>query len=258
MSIPSQPVLKPAATYPQWSGTFTVHAADLDADGRVSAATVVGFLQEGAASHATQLGVGLQALQAVGQTWMLARMRVRFEGWPALGDPLTVKTWPTGARGRVVACRDYEARNGAGTLIVAATSEWVLVERGKQRITRLTPAILNLAPAETPRVDLPEAEPVATGWTPAWQAVLPVRRADLDVNRHVNNVHYVEWLFEALPDAWLSRRLVQVDIAYRLGAVHGDTVVSAAASRHAASVAHRLTRQSDGAVLVEATTTWAE
>ena len=258
MSIATQPVERPPRNYPQWSGTFTVHAADLDADGRVSAAAVVGFLQEGAASHAAQLGVGLQELQAVGRTWMLARMRIRFDGWPALDDRLTVKTWPTGARGRVVACRDYEACNGAGRRLAAATSEWVLVEVDKRRIARLTPDILNLAPAWTPRVDLPETAPLATGWTAVWQAVLPVRRADLDVNRHVNNGHYVEWLFEPLPEVWLSRRLVQIDIAYRLGAVHGDTVVSAAAARHPAGVAHRLTRQSDGAVLVEATTTWAE
>jgi medium-chain acyl-[acyl-carrier-protein] hydrolase len=241
--------------YPQWTGTFAVRSADLGADGRVGAATVLGFLNEGAASHAQQLGVGLHALQESGRTWMLARMRVVFLGWPSLDDALTVKTWPAGVRGRAVAYRDFEGRNGVGNVIVKAISEWLLVDTEKSRILRLPPEITSLAPAETPRVELPEAEPPAAGWEASWHATLPVRRADLDVNRHVNNGHYAEWLFEPLPAAWLERRLTRVDIAYRLGAVQGDTVVSAAAVGET-TVAHRLTRLSDGAVLVEAATWW--
>ena len=246
---------RPSA-FPVWRGTFGVRSADLGADGRVGPGTLIGFLQEGAANHAQQLGVGLQALQAIGRTWMLVRMRVRFEGWPGLGDVLEVVTWPTGARGQAVAYRDYEGRNGAGELVVRATSEWVLVDVERQRIARLTPEIVALAPSGTPRLDWPEAAPAAAGWAPAWQAALPVRRADLDVNRHVNNVHYVEWLFEPLPADWLARRLRSVEIAYKTGAVQGDTAVSAAAAEGASTLRHRLTRQADGAILAEAATVW--
>ncbi len=246
---------KAAPNYPQWTGTFPVRSADLGADGCVGPATLIGFLQEGAAGHARQLGVGLQALQAVGRTWMLARMRVLFLGRPGLDDCLSVRTWPTGARG-VLAYRDYEGRNVAGELIVKAVSEWVLVDVARLRIARLTPEIVALAPRETPRVELPEPYAAAPGWTPEWQTQLRVRRADLDVNRHVNNVHYVEWLFEPLTTAWLSRRLTRVEIAYKTAAVHGDTVVSAAALVDASTMMHRLTRQADGAVLAEAATGW--
>ena len=246
------------AAYPRWSGRFGVRSADLGVDGRVGPGTVIGFLQEGAASHAHQLGVGLQTLQAISRTWMLVRMRVLFAGWPGLNDTLEVVTWPTGARGQTVAFRDYEGFNGAGERLVTATSEWVLVDVERLRIARLTPAIMALAPPGTPRAGLPPAWPPAPAWTPAWQVTLPVRRADLDVNRHVNNVHYVEWLFEPLPAAWHQRRLRRVEIAYKTGAVQGDTVVSAAAAADASTLRHRLTRESDGAVLAEATTGWEE
>ena len=244
------------AVYPWWRGRFGVRSADLGVDGRVGPGTVIGFLQEGAASHAHQLGVGLQTLQAIGRTWMLVRMRVLFTGWPGLNDTLEVVTWPTGARGQTVAFRDYEGYNGAGERLVTATSEWVLVDVERLRIARLTPEIVALAPSGTPRAGLPSAWPPAPVWTPAWQVALPVRRADLDVNRHVNNVHYVEWLFEPLPAAWHQRRLRRVEIAYKTGAVQGDTVVSAAAAADASTLRHRLTRESDGTVLAEATTGW--
>lgn len=250
----------PVRDYPRWSGTFRARAADLGADGRVGAATVLGFFQEGAAVHARQLGVGLQELHAEGRTWMLARMSVCFDGWPTLDEPLTVTTWPVGIRGRAIVCRDYEARGEAGQVVATAASEWVVVETERGRIARPSPAILALAPPGTPRVALSVAGadlPPANDWTAAWQTELPVRRADLDVNRHVNNVHYVDWLFEALPDEWLERRLARIDIAYRLGAVHGDTVVSAAAPTQAGALAHRLTRRSDGAILADAATVWA-
>ena len=132
----------------------------------------------------------------------------------------------------------------------------MLVDVARLRIARLTPEIMALAPQETPRVALPEAYAAAPGWTPEWQTQLPVRRADLDVNRHVNNVHYVEWLFEPLPATWLAWRLTRVEITYKTGAVQGDTVVSAAAAADATTLVHRLTRQSDGAVLAEAATGW--
>lgn len=246
----------PDADYLQWHKTFTVRAADLGADGRVGAATVIDFLQEGATEHAQQLGFGLQTLQATGRTWMLARMHVQFLGWPSLDDTFAVKTWPSGVRGQTRAYRDFEGRNGAGEVIVKAVSEWLMVDTEQLRIVRLTPEVMALASTAPPRVTLPEAEPFTTGWEPMWRATLPVRRADLDINRHVNHVHYVAWLFEPLPAAWLEKHLERIDIAYRLGAVQGDTVVSAAAAINDTTLAHRLTRLSDGAVLVEATTVW--
>ena len=245
-------------SYPVWHGEFAVRSADLGADGRVGPGLVISFLQEGAAKHADQLGMGLLSLLENGRTWMLARMRLEFAGWPGLNDVLKVVTWPTGARGQTVALRDYEGYDGAGKRLVTATSEWILVDVERQRIARLTPEIMALAPSGTPRVALPPAWPAAPAWSPEWQVALPVRRADLDVNRHVNNVHYVEWLFEPLPNEWYQRRLQRVEIHYKTGAVEGDTVICAAAPAGSSMLHHRLTRESDGVVLAEATTGWAE
>ncbi len=242
---------------PRWTGEFRVRARDLDVNGRLAPASLLGLLQEAAENHADRLGVGLRQLLAAGRTWMLARMRVSFLAWPSPGDRVIVTTWPAGARGRTLAYRDFVCVGAEGSpLIMRATSEWLMVKVAGNRIARLPPEIMALASENVVRVDVPFLEMPDADWKGAWQTEIPVRRADMDINRHVNNLHYVEWLFEPLPEDRNRRVPSHLEIVYRLAAEQGDGVVSTAAPLDDDTVAHRLTRASDGALLVEAVTCW--
>ncbi len=231
----------------------------LDCTGRVRAATLCDFLQAAATAHAEILGVGMLDLMKLGITWMLAKMDISFGDWPASHEKLALTTWPSGIRGRLICCRDYDMRDSQGRMVLRATSEWVCVNLETRKLARLVPSLLALAPPDVPKATVaPLPDLGEAAFSPVGECRIPVRRADLDINRHVNNVHYVEWLFEPLSDAAYGRTLRHLAISYHAEALAGDEVTSraSAASLPDGSVAttHALSRRET--LLTTATCLW--
>ena len=78
-------------------------------------------------------------------------------------------------------------------------------------------------------------------WHNQWQSAFPpecrdvpvthdgktfvAQRSHIDLNGHVNNVRYVEWMLESAPGA-AARRPRDVEFAFRSETLAGETVVS--------------------------------
>ncbi|MBR3085797.1 MAG: hypothetical protein IKH04_05270 [Kiritimatiellae bacterium] len=243
--------------YPKYTYSERIIDSDLDCTGRVSVAKVCDLLQRGATAHATILGVGMADLIKDGFSWMLSSMSVRFSRLPRPEEALSVETWPSGTRRRIICTRDYVIRGEDGGVIVEATSDWIYVDVVHRKINMLTPRLATLAPEGVPRANVePAPKQLPREGEPA-RASIAVRRADTDVNRHVNNVHYVEWLFEALPDETYGRDLAALDITYRQEALRGDTLESLVwTGDEGRRTIHSLQRAGDGAVMAAAVCQW--
>jgi acyl-ACP thioesterase len=190
---------------------------------------------------------------------MLSRLHVMIQAYAAWRDDVCVRTWPSGIRGRLIATRDFDVRDGAGTPLLQGVSEWLYVDVVSQKIARLPSAFAALAPEGTPRVEVPEETVKVPDFGAAeWTATVTVRHSDHDFNKHVNNAHYVEWALECLPEAWnRGRRVCELDISFRAAAHWGDTVLSEAVREGDDRVHHRICRASDRAVLATARTVWS-
>ena len=241
-----------------WHEPFTVRAYEMDAAGCASPAALCDYLQEAAGNHARHLGFDIAALQLHGHTWMLSRLRVRLLRPPAWRETLTVETWPSGIRGRLIATREFIVRDAAGAEVLRAFSEWLYVDVASRRICRVPAELAQFSPTDRPpALPLDDGRPPEIE-NPAWAVTLPVRRCDLDLNNHVNNVRYIEWLFEPLPtECTATRQVTAMEILYRQGAEYGDSAISQAAPSGADTILHRIVRTSDHAVLVLARTRWA-
>ena len=246
--------------FPRFEESHTFFDSDLDCTGRVGIARICDLLQAAATAHADLLGVGMHDLMKEGHTWMLSSMSVCFDRWPKAMDAVKITTWPSGVRGKIVCYRDYTIDAPDGARIARATSDWIYVDIENRRIDRLTPVLTGLAPEGVPRAGVEPAEKVRRpgGGGPAPAACdIVLRRADTDVNRHVNNVHYIEWLFEPMAESDFARRLLRLDISYRAEARMGDAVTSEVTVLEGGrTTLHALRRKADGAVLVSATCRW--
>ncbi len=242
--------------YPKYEIEHEFFDSELDYTGRVGIARICDLLQSAATAHADILGVGMTELMKESHTWMLASMSVCFDNWPKSLDKATLTTWPSGVRGKLVCTRDYTITGNDGTPFVKASSDWIYVNIESRRIDRLTPKLLNLAPAEVPRSGVEAAGKIELLSSPTLSQEIIVRHADTDVNRHVNNVHYIEWLFEPLDEARFSRRLLRLDISYRQEARFGDEIISEVEERDDGVTLHLLKRKSDGTPLVAALCRW--
>lgn len=241
-----------------WTEPFTVRGYETDPYGRLSVLCLCQYLQEAAANHAAALGVGLEALNGRNLTWMLSRLRLWVKQLPAAGRRLAVDTWPSGGD-RLFAFRDFAVSTDSGEPIADADSAWLVIDRARRRPLRIEPFLESLRTQERPPL---LAKPIPK--LPAPDAGknkrrFQVRYRDLDANRHVNNVTYVEWVLEGTVAGFFGlRRPVRLELEYLAEALAGEAVVCTWAPADGApeTFVHGVFREADGRELARAKTVW--
>jgi acyl-ACP thioesterase len=216
------------------------------------------FMQEAASRHAEALGVSIHQLHAENYTWLLSRLKIRIGSYPGWNDQIGVSTWPSGTQ-RLFALRDFELKDGDDRTIAAAVSAWLVLDIRKRRPVRISPFVERLKPIEGNHIlpDLPDKLPGLENHN--YERKFVVRRRDLDINQHVNNVSFVEWVVESVPPTALNTSvLAELEINFLAEAFYEDHISakSRPGDSDSAVFDHSLIRQQDGRELVRARTVW--
>ena len=243
---------------PLWRDAYRVRSYEIAPDGLLTLPTLCDYLQESAGNHATALGVATDRLLDEGIAWVLTRLRVEVDRYPAWREELTVETWPS-ALDRLYAQRDFVVTDADGAEIARATSQWFVMDVVRRRPTRPPASLAEVDRPERPHAVAPDRTPLATLEVPEHERLFSVRRSDLDLNQHVNNVRYVEWALEAAPDALDEHhRPHRLDVQFRAESVYGDTVRSACSPTETddTGLLHLVSRPADDRTLALARTEW--
>ena len=240
---------------------FRVRFNEADATGAATVQTLGNWLQEAADQNARELGWAREQLQARHLFWALTGLRLVLSRYPRWRETAAVTTWPAGAD-RLFAWRDFELADAAGAPLGVATSAWLLVNEVSRRPIRMLPEI-GAAGLARPRA---LAHDFRTKLAPPERAEhtcrFPVRRSDLDVNGHVNNVTFIEWVVESVPPAVLgAARVRDITLDFQAEALLGDEIIAQVAVDPADGrmlFRHQLRRASDDRVLAVARTEWSE
>jgi medium-chain acyl-[acyl-carrier-protein] hydrolase len=241
-----------------WSETFRVRAYEVGPSGWVSAPAICNWLQESAGNHATSLGWAVDELQRQGLTWVLSRFHLRLNRYPRWRDDVEIATWPSGVQ-RLFALREFRITATDGDELGVATTAWLLVNASTLRPVRPPATVEEIAREAPGRVlDDPFAKLPAVA-NVELQAAVDVRFADLDMNRHANNVSLIAAVLEPLPeDVALGRSLAELEVEFRSETVRGDRLrVEAQLERPGGQrFLHRIVRESDGREIARARTAW--
>lgn len=195
----------------------------LGADQRLSRCGLVKILQEAAAIASDECGYGIKDIERNGVFWILAAWRLELKERPAWRSRLTVQTWPRAMSGFQTE-RDFLVYCG-DALIARASSRWLLVNMTTGRVGRVTDAVKSAyALDERALFDRPIP---SNGKTPDGTPVAfetTIGRREIDTNGHVNNVHYLEYALEALPEEVFRQLPGTVDIVFRRQILLGTSI----------------------------------
>ncbi|MDA8019026.1 MAG: thioesterase [Thermoanaerobaculia bacterium] len=215
--------------------SYRIRSTDVDPAGRATTAALVELLQEAAHADANRLGVGISDLMARGFSWYLKRLHVRLRRTPWIGEAVEVETWPAAVEG-LHAIRDYRLFLDGGIDAVEigmASSAWLLMDVASKKPVRRPHEQLGALRPTTPRraLDVPFDKlprmPDGDDSSPIVERPFPLRRADLDLNRHVNHGVIVEALLEAVPsDLWCEAELLELEVDFMAEAKPGDSLVT--------------------------------
>ena len=202
--------------------TFTVTEPHADRFGRCRPASLLRFAQDAAGSHCLELGTDWDSMATKGLFWAVIRQRMEITRLPRIGETITVKTWPMPTT-RVAYPRATVGLDEAGNKLFKVISLWVIMDIQSRTMIRPVRSGVDVegtvlgselaAPTGLNFKDLPEEILRTVGFT------------ELDVNGHMNNTRYLDWLCDLLPsDFHKDHPIKAVTICYLNEALEGQQV----------------------------------
>ena len=207
---------------PVFDSSLRVAAHDADSAGCLRVSSVFNHLQNVAAMHAGKLGVGITEVLEQGLFWVLSWVKLEFSFLPRLGDEFTVRTWPK-CRHKLFFIRDFRFAGSNSEVFCRATTAWLLVDvKTKKAVSgqRLREGIPQLEAEHALRC-YPERFAIEDAGRSIFTRV--IRYSDLDVNRHVNNARFVEFIMDCYPlEHHRRHRFRSLTVAFIAEARYGD------------------------------------
>ncbi len=205
---------------------FKVRSYECGVDGQATLPTICNYLQEAASLDAESRGFSKSNFDAAGGniSWVLTRMVIKMTRYPKWEEEIEVVTFPRGGR-KIVAWRDFEVRTLTGERLGVATSEWMLIDLSSRKMVPIPESVFTcLDPNITPVLgDAPFTVKLRypTSEAPTAPLSFKAQKSQIDLNGHVNNVHYVAWLLEPLA---MTERVQEIELVFRSEAMAGDEV----------------------------------
>ena len=176
--------------------TYEISPVATDRFDRLKASYLLRFLQEVAGDHSALLGTDRGALMQKGLFWAVIRHRVQITRLPHAGESIRIETWPMPTT-RTAYPRSTIAYDEQGNECFRCISLWVLMDEksramvlpGKSGVE--VSGHLRGCELTTPGSMVPREMAELTQRT--------VRYTDLDVNGHMNNCRYLDWIDDLLP-----------------------------------------------------------
>ena len=199
------------------------------------------LLQEVAGTNALQLNFDISRLKSQNLTWVLHRLHLQMERSPEWRDEIAIKTWPSGGNG-LRAYRDFLVFDADGKELGRSLSYWLMIDLESKRPVRIPQKILATTPESEDHVLPVSSSRLNISGEISVKKTFNVRRSDLDLNHHVNNVTYIDW---ALETATTETEFNSIDIEFRHECTYGDEIEAGTIKKDAPQSLIGLRRKND-------------
>lgn len=212
-----------------FSCNVKVGYSDLDDKTVLRPSNLAGILQNSAISHSRTAGYDLNWFLENGYGWVLLLWHIQVKRLPGEGEDLNISTW-TRPHKRTQAIRDFLVRDEAGEEICYASSRWVLLDSKTRRPVKFDDDFFARYLYALPKDFREETFPISP---PGKDAVLlsereiTLTRRDTDFNGHANNVAYVDWALDDVPDdIYEAYSISDIRVEYKKECLPGSRVKS--------------------------------
>lgn len=196
-----------------WEKEYFLRASDFDKFDHIKPSAVLDLFQDAAGQHAEEIGVGFEDLIKRSYLWVLTRIKFKILSQPKRYKKVIVKTWPLEPN-RLSYRREYSIEDENGELLIAGSSEWVVIHSEKRRFVSVpdlypfTDGFHTEIMCEEKLGKVKDFETLSEPYT------INARFSDIDINDHVNNAKYANYVLDAI-NPQSDHELKEFQIDYR-------------------------------------------
>ncbi|UYL07596.1 thioesterase [Bdellovibrio sp. SKB1291214] len=244
-----------------WDEVFKISSQSVTARGELGLYGLLNLIQETAWQHAERIGFGATQMAQDNLYWVMTRQHTLMNSWPAYGETIRIRTWLRPPEGAFV-LRGFKIFNLKDEVIGHCTTSFLALEQGSGKIL----PVQDLRPwdvliSEDPLTVDAEKIPVRGEYQKLTQ--FAVRNSDLDINLHVNNAKYAQWILDSVPfELHKVLKLNSYSVNFLAETLLGDTVeiqgsvTDSTQDETKGSTVYRGVRTSDGKNLFTARMDW--
>lgn len=167
-----------------------------------------GMLQEVAAAHCELFKLSGIDLKPLNLFWVLTRLHIQIERFPLWHEQLTFQTWEK-PHSFISQPRDFVVFDEAGNTIIRATSIWAIIDAHSkpQKLDDFDKE--ERLPLKEDAVTTKAFPRMAAATKPANPVLRKVLHSDIDLNEHVNNTRYLQWVLDDMGHEFCSSHHIQ-------------------------------------------------
>ncbi len=204
--------------------TDVVEIGDLNDNLTISNKGILRMLQEAANVASSNVGYGLTDIERTKRTWILLYWRLKFIKRVSYGAKLNIKTWAKFEK-KIYSIRSFEVYDDNNELVAIADSKWVFANASTHSIEKISDELIELY-GENPKTLFDDELKCRLKLTPSANEAYTykVMRRDLDGNHHVNNLNFIDFANEALPQEVYEKNHLNINVIYKKEILKGDSI----------------------------------
>lgn len=237
---------------------FELRYFEMNNFGEASPTTILALLEETAADHCYSIDYSLYDLQKQNIGWVLLSGVIKMDRYPIYKEKITIRTWLS-TYSAVRGFRENLIFDENKNIIGRARGLWLFFDTKRRRPIKVFDDILQRwSFDETLSIDHDITKKIEPIESSANAKTFAVSRYDVDSYDHVNNIKYLYWLIESMPQDVVNNFYMQsIDGRFLAEAQYGDTLISfTEKDKDDNSFIHTIKIQANNKVCATARTSW--
>ena len=225
-----------------------------DMNGHIKLPDVILLSLQVSGMQSIELGVSDKAiLEDYNLVWIITDYDIEVVRLPRFAEEITIETEAL-SYNRLFCYRRFTIYDEAGQDLIHMMATFVLMDRDSRKVHAVEPEIVSPYQSDFDKklIRGPKYESLEEPFSKDYH----VRFYDLDMNGHVNNSKYLDWIFEVMGADFLTQYIPKkINLKY-VKEVRPGGVITSAVERTGLKSKHEIT--SDDATNAQAIITWQE
>jgi len=237
---------------------FELRYFEMNKFGEASSTAILTLLEETAADHCYSINQSLFDLEKQNIGWVLLSGIMKMDHYPCYKEKIVIRTWLS-KYSTIKGFRENIIYNEQGRVIGKAKGLWVFFDIDRRRPIPISDDIKDkwsYINEECIHHDIINKIEVIDSSEHIKE--FKINRFDVDTNLHVNNIRYLQWLIESIPEDIIDNfYLHSIDGRFIAEAQLGDTIMSFTERDDSHnSFVHSIKTQGNNKVCATAKTIW--